>query len=262
MRRGGFSLIELLIVLAIIALLIGILLPAVQKAREMAARSRSLNNLRMIVQGCHNYESAQQYLPGTGPIVYQGIPVFFYDVLPYLEQDGVYQEFTRMGDEIVVPASGGPRRIIRTYISPSDTSLPGWIATNGWAAASYRPNPSVLNRRWGIVHIPDGASNTILLGERIMQCHDLSIEPSEPDLPNTWFGDQPALFVFGSAPPAENFAPPPDKCHPAHPASAQPQVILAALADGSTRAITMQSAAANWVIACGPDDGDTATPSW
>ena len=262
MRHRAFSLIELLIVLAIIALLIGLLLPAVQKTREIAARSRSLNNLRMIAQGCHNYESAHRYLPGTGPVGYQGIPVFFYDVLPYLEQDAVYREFTVMGEEIEVPPSGGPQRIIRTYLSPSDTSLPGWISSKGWAAASYRANPSVLNRRWGIVHIPDGASNTILLGERIMQCHDLSIDPSEPDLPNTWFGEQPALFVFGSAPPPENFAPPPDKCHPEHPATAQPIVILAALADGSTRAITAQSAAENWVIASGPDDGEHNKPNW
>src|SRR5687768_7891988 len=103
-RRCGFTLVELLVVLAIISVLIGLLLCAVQHVRHQAARMQCAGHLKQLAVALHNHESAHGALPYAAKADDSGAFGWYHSLLPYMDQGAASAAFTGLSE----PEQPGP----------------------------------------------------------------------------------------------------------------------------------------------------------
>lgn len=203
-RRRGFTLVELLVVIAIIGVLVGLLLPAVQSAREAARRISCTNKVKQLTLAVHNYHDAMKKLPPaydkTASNKQHGeLSTFFWAIVPYIEQamlpnlcsgGPMWGSNTAMqtGYAFGKPVAGYN---IKDFLCPSSFSNSPHALAGGWGLTNYAfnfqsigqvnsdrtPRTDVLHwiwYRWPSVgemgYWRDGTSKTIVLGEKFGYC--------------------------------------------------------------------------------------------
>jgi prepilin-type N-terminal cleavage/methylation domain-containing protein len=199
-RRTGFSLVEVLVVIALIALIIALTLPAIQSAREAASRQACMNNLKQLALAMHVYHGERLRLPPTR-LPGEG-PSWAWLILPYIEQQPLYDQWKR-GSAFHQLDAAAQQTAVPLYFCPSRrgategtrglafaqrggcTNMQGSLGSLGDYAASIGTTgtdypvtvpdgPAVLpNGAYQFAKglrfsadFPDGLSNTILLGEK------------------------------------------------------------------------------------------------
>jgi prepilin-type N-terminal cleavage/methylation domain-containing protein len=225
--HGGFTLVELLVVIAIIGTLVGLLLPAVQSAREAARYASTTNNLKQLALGCHNFMDVRGWLPWQGDVVCgkraDAVGVnsrgglagsWAWQILPYIEEADVrarwLQDGTPAQREFPVRAFLCPGRGRKSVANEGQPKLPS--GTSPWSTSGpmtdFALNTRINNaiRPTGVSEsligvmanykarpgkILDGLSKTLLLGEK-------SLQTAAYSFPNSGY-DECAFSINGGA---------------------------------------------------------------
>jgi prepilin-type N-terminal cleavage/methylation domain-containing protein len=298
-RRSAFTLIELLVVIAIIAILIGLLLPAIQKVRSAASRTQNQNNLKQIALACHAYADTNSVIPvaaGWMPAnpVADGASngSVHFMLLPFVEQNALFLSSynKKTASATTVPDSLYAYRasklpyptVVRTFLDPSEN--------DSGTTISYLCNAKVFTGTLNLSKITDGTSNTLFFAEGRPSC-SLSVKATDSSgnlvtvysyRSNSWTTDSTSISTdlfsfatnynvgptFGAGPATTLTFETVTKYSATNCTALAPQaapgsnVLQAALGDGSVRSISQGVTKSAWNAAVSPAGGDLIDSSF
>lgn len=292
-RRHGLTLIEVLVVLLILAILIGLLLPAAQKVRSAGMRASSTNNLKQIALATHLFATEHEgRFPGivgneTG---HENPSSLWTVILPMIEQGEAYRAYAARLD------AGDIKTPITIFVSPADPTIQKEAGSA--TRCSYAANVYGFRKAAWLDHsFSDGTSHTIAFAERYSRCRrvetsfaddwnsgviarratfadggngDLELGwPLHGDVYPDTSGDPPISVGKVSGQPVAGILPPfqvrpnPDTtCRSAVPQTPHESGLLVALFDGSVRTIAPSISASTFCGAVTPAAGEVLGSDW
>jgi prepilin-type N-terminal cleavage/methylation domain-containing protein len=278
--RRGFTLIELLVVIAIIGILVSLLMAAVQRAREAAARTQCANNVKQLALAVHGFNDAHKYMPlasgyqGAGQWNGQYTSLFF-QILPFLEQQALYEG---------LPANGRGDAMVHGPMPPG-LHCPSDFTTDGVGFAtydstvglsSYAANAQAFGDQWNggpsarlSNSFPNGTSNVVGFAERYGYCqgnsvlwpmaHDEIYCPMFAynwDYLHGWTAVNSLDKMFQIGPTAAT-------CDPVYtPQTAHTGGMMVGLMDGSVRIVTARITLSTWQTAQQPANNVPLGADW
>lgn len=256
-RRAGLTLIELLVLLGLFLFLLGFLLPALFRVRQLGGQSVSRNNMMQMALAMHNVNDAQRLLPptvGEFPPKTNTQGTFHFYLLPYIEQDNLYR-----AAEGSVWKNGTYSRQVPVFVNAQDKSAPpngqfeGWLATTNYAAnwLVFKQGGASLPRSF-----PDGTSNTIVLAERYQVCNG---QPTGWGYASLYYW-APMFAYYSKA--KFQMMPSQEECRPGLAQATQRNGIMVALGDGSVRTVADSVSPQTWAYASDPADGNPLGNDW
>jgi prepilin-type N-terminal cleavage/methylation domain-containing protein/prepilin-type processing-associated H-X9-DG protein len=263
-RRSAFTLIELLVVIAIIAVLIGLLLPAIQRVREAANRATCQNNLKQIGLAFHNHHDQFGFFP-TGGWDWNSVPTYSggapavgarqaagwgFQILPFIDGDNVWKGGRGQTDrERILVAIGTTnkvffcptRRAPQTATWSDPDYLSGMEVTTALCdyAGSCLEGDGVLGQTYPnrIADITDGTTNTLMVAEKRLNLTNLG-EASDDEAVGYTAGFDSDMIRTSDYPPAPDFYGDPDDTGEELFGASHPSRFNALFADGSVRSIS------------------------
>lgn len=288
-KHQGYTLVEILVVIGIIAILIGLLLPAVMNVREAALKTANLNQMKQLILAFHNFSTSHfSCLPALdGNIMSQNVGESPLEaILPYLEQDNAYSLFK----------SGYRNRynlVLKPFLSPCDPSVSRFPQ---FPVSSYAVNAQAFARLPNLnTTFSDGTSNTIALSEHYGVCNTYTADGVVAPTLFLWSqigltdvtahrasfadGGDVSVFFYGdihpitSGNPPESIgsipndlfmqlAPPIDQCDRYVTQGGSKSGLLAGMADGSIHTISPGISARTYWAAVTPNGGDLLENDW